>query len=402
MGPVEELARPYTPVPESEVDSPSSGVHGVTGNVVGTTDTQTLENKTIDGTAATGNNTITTDASDITYDNATSGLTATTSQDAIDELESSKANTSLSNLTSPTAINQDLILESDKSLILPNDIFLKSRNAADSTNINILKLNSSDRIVLGNGTNITINGANVIPDSTGQNLGASGAAWDITINQILSRLEWPNNNATLSTQNSTSTNPIKLQSGNASEGTSGDVIINSGAATGDSGSVSISTGSSSGGTRGTISLSALEIDASNSQIKNVVDPTDAQDAATKNYVDTSALQASSGDINETSFSITNNQTTPADVTGLAFANGTVRSAEVEYSIFIDADTDSYESGVLRLVQKISSWDLSQATNGDNSQINFSVTSAGQVQYTSADYTGFVSGTIKFRATTTST
>lgn len=107
-----------------------------------------------------------------------------------------------------------------------------------------------------------------------------------------------------------------------------------------------------------------------------------------------------GDIAQTSFSLTNNQVVAADVTGLAFA-GTVRSAQIQYSITIDATTDLFESGTIYLIQKNGTWDLSQTWNFDNSNVIFTVTNAGQVQYTSANYSGFVSGTMKFRATVTS-
>lgn len=70
----------------------SSGVHGVTGSVVGTTDAQVLQQKTIDGTSATGNNNVTIDADDATYDNSSSGLAATDVQAAIDELAVSGGN----------------------------------------------------------------------------------------------------------------------------------------------------------------------------------------------------------------------------------------------------------------------------------------------------------------------
>lgn len=107
-----------------------------------------------------------------------------------------------------------------------------------------------------------------------------------------------------------------------------------------------------------------------------------------------------GDIALTSFSLTDNQSSAANVTGLAFANGTTRSAEVHYSIVIDATVDKFEAGTLHLIQKGSSWEMSQAYVGDDSLVVLTVTTAGQVQYTTPSYAGYVSGTMKFRAITT--
>lgn len=53
------------------------------------------------------------------------------------------------------------------------------------------------------------------------------------------------------------------------------------------------------------------------------------------------------------------------------------------------------------IQKGAGWDIAINAVGDNSQVAFTITSTGQIQYVSADYPGFVSGKIKFRAITTS-
>ncbi len=108
-----------------------------------------------------------------------------------------------------------------------------------------------------------------------------------------------------------------------------------------------------------------------------------------------------GDISQTTFAPANNQSSPANVTGLAFANASVRSATIYYSIVINATASLYESGTLQLIQKASSWDYNQETAGDASQLVFSVTAAGQVQYTTPNYTGFSSAKMQFRAIVTS-
>jgi hypothetical protein len=118
---------------------------------------------------------------------------------------------------------------------------------------------------------------------------------------------------------------------------------------------------------------------------------------------TSAIQTqinnliSTGDLNQTSFSAVNNQAAAANVTGLAFANASVRSFEAQVSVTILATGNLYEVFTLRGIQKDASWDLAQTSNGDTSGIVFTITSAGQVQYTSTNVSGFTSNTMKFRA-----
>lgn len=110
---------------------------------------------------------------------------------------------------------------------------------------------------------------------------------------------------------------------------------------------------------------------------------------------------SAGDITETSFSLANNQVAAADVTGLAF-NAVVRGFKALVSVEIDATLGLYETFELVGINKAgTAFDMAVSAVGDESGVTFTITSAGQVQYTSSNYSGFVSGAIKFRAETTS-
>lgn len=109
---------------------------------------------------------------------------------------------------------------------------------------------------------------------------------------------------------------------------------------------------------------------------------------------------SAGDISETSFSAANNQVAAASVTGLAFAAGVVRGFKALVSVEIDATLDSYETFELVGINKAGSFDMAVSSVGDESGVVFSITSGGQVQYTSANSAGFVTNLIKFRAETT--
>jgi hypothetical protein len=109
-----------------------------------------------------------------------------------------------------------------------------------------------------------------------------------------------------------------------------------------------------------------------------------------------SLGAVTGDIGLTSFNANDNQASAANVTGLSFANGTVRSFVTTLSIVRNS---TYAQYTLRGIQKAASWEMIQEYIGDVTGLEFTITTGGQIQYTSSS-TGNTA-TLKFRATITS-
>ena len=116
-----------------------------------------------------------------------------------------------------------------------------------------------------------------------------------------------------------------------------------------------------------------------------------------------------GDILQTSFVINNNVSSPIDVNRMSFDAGTVRAANITYSVNRTSDdnpTSIIETGTIYLTYDSAAssgnkWILGQQKIGD-AQVSFSITDAGQVQYTSSDIgTVNYTGTIKFSAKTLS-
>jgi len=122
------------------------------------------------------------------------------------------------------------------------------------------------------------------------------------------------------------------------------------------------------------------------------------------YANTVKITPSLGDIgSEVSFSAANDQSAAANITSLAFSNAVVRAFQCIVSVTIVKSNGSnlYANFELKGIQKGSSWVVNSSYVGDYTGIVFSITNAGQIQYTSTNTLLWTSTTMKFRGYTTS-
>jgi hypothetical protein len=85
------------------------------------------------------------------------------------------------------------------------------------------------------------------------------------------------------------------------------------------------------------------------------------------------------------FSADNNVSTPTNVSGLLFQ--TTKSFHCQLVVVIDATSDIYENFTLSGNKTNNGWNLYVSSFGDTSGVNFSITSGGQLQYTSTNADG---------------
>jgi len=108
------------------------------------------------------------------------------------------------------------------------------------------------------------------------------------------------------------------------------------------------------------------------------------------------------DILQTAFNLANDQAAPTDVVGLTFNAATVRSAVIDYSVYRISDanpTGNTESGQMHIVYDgAAGWSIGIGGIVENAGVAFTITAAGQIQFTSTDIGALnYSGTMKFRA-----
>lgn len=99
------------------------------------------------------------------------------------------------------------------------------------------------------------------------------------------------------------------------------------------------------------------------------------------------------------FNANNDQSSFTNITGLQF-DPSVLGFDIYLSAILDATTNLYTNFHIRGINKSITWEIVKTYVGDDTGIQFHVTDFGQIQYTTPNYSGFVSLIFKWRALVT--
>ncbi len=247
---------------------------------------------------------------------------------------------------SSSALTDDSI--NGAKILLVNDEFLRSRNFADTANINLIKANTSDKIAFG----LDIANLEMIHDKyiAGRNAADSAYISMIKVNtsdKIATGADFANialiNDRYFESRNNADSayiNVFKIKT---------DDSLDIQPATALASTLSLA---------GNLTLASERI---------VVSKT---------------------------FTLADNATTQ-DVTGATLTESAGNTFKVIYGIFVDATADLVEHGSLDLSYDGTNWDQTRTFSHDDSLVVFSVAS-GQLKYTTPAYTGYSDATLTYQ------
>jgi hypothetical protein len=98
--------------------------------------------------------------------------------------------------------------------------------------------------------------------------------------------------------------------------------------------------------------------------------------------------------NSVSFTGANNQGSFVDVTSALIPSSSF-GADIFLALRVTATANVYSNFHMRVINRGATWELTETYVGDDSGINFDITTGGQIQYTSPNFAGFTSLLMKF-------
>lgn len=231
----------------------------------------------------------------------------------------------------------------DLKILLQNDGYLRGRNAADDGNINIIKVNTSNKLEIGT----DLFNLNIINDTffKGRN-NADSAYIDILKVGVDDKIATGADFSNLAL-----VNDIYLQGRNNAD-------------------------------TGHVNILKIKTD-------NTLEISPATSFVGKLTLTNSKV------IIDKSFTLADNQSSATDITGATISELSGKSFDLIYSVYVDADSDLIEEGSAHFSYDGTAWEQFRRYRHDDSQVIFSI-AAGQLQYTTPAYTGYVDATLKYQ------